>query len=65
MENYRSSESRDKLAYSMPSRDDNRRRQWIMRGAAINLHGGLTLIPDLIRNLLQNKPKHRDTKTRR
>ena len=41
MENYRSSESRDKLAYSMPSRDDNRRRQWIMRGAAIKPHPGL------------------------
>ncbi len=56
MENYRSSESRDKLAYSMPSRDDNRRRQWKIRGAAIKPHGGLgPLIPDLIRDLLRNK----------
>ena len=55
MENYRSSESRDKLAYSMPSRDDNRRRQWKIRGAAIKPHGGLTLIPGLIRDLLRNK----------
>ena len=28
-----------------------------MRGAAIKPHGGLTLIPDLIRDLLRNKKK--------
>ncbi len=47
MENYRSSESRDKLAYSMPSRDDNRRRQWKMRGAAIKPLCGLAPHPGL------------------